>query len=120
MNPAELAAQTAVTAAFIDADPVELTLVLPSEKIPDGEGGWITVPVAPVAIRGRLIPQSDKVPVSATPEGFRPRPEFILLTLPDVPLKNGASFQYEGLGWRIDQVHFKPAYEKKGDVFQDG
>lgn len=120
MNPAELAAQTAVTAAFIDADPVELTLVLPSEKVPDGEGGWTTTPEAFLPIRGRLIPQSDKVPVMATPEGFRPRPEFILMTLPDVALKTGSKFQYEGLGWRIDQVHIKPAYEKKGDVFQDG
>lgn len=120
MHPAELAANRRLTEAFIDADPVVLSIVIPGQKTPDGEGGWVTTPALTISAKGRLIPQSDKVPVLATSEGFRPRPEFVLMVMPETQLAKGATFKLFGKGWRIDQLHLKPDYELKGDVFQDG
>lgn len=119
LNPEELAVQVQMTKAFIDADPVDLMLVNPANRIPDGEGGWVETDGDPVACHGRLIPQSDKVPVITGGEGFRPAPEFILVTLPGSAMVKGSRFEYAGAHWVVDQIHTAPEYEKKGDVYLD-
>lgn len=120
LHPTELAMQRMMTDRFIDADPVELLVTHSSEKVPDGAGGWTTTPGGSSVVRGRMIPQSDKVPVQHTSEGDRPAPEFVLLCLPEAPLRRYDTFEWRGSTWKVDKVHLKPDYELKGDVSPDG
>lgn len=119
LSDAERETQIQLTKGFIDADPVDILVSNPGDRIPDGEGGWVVTNGDPVPVHGRLIPQSDKVPVSVSGEGFRPAPEFILVTLPGSAMIKGSRFEYAGAKWIIDQIHPAPEYEKKGDVYLD-
>lgn len=117
LSPEELSTQISMTKAFIDADPVDIMVFNPGGRIPDGEGGWVEIGTDPFPVHGRLIPQNDKTPVNVSGEGFRPAPEFILLTLPGSAMIRGSIFEYAGATWKVDQMHPAPEYEKKGDVY---
>lgn len=118
MNTLELELQTAATRTFILADPEDLVFTRQA-KVPDGAGGFIETPNAPLAMQtGRMIPQSDRVPEITASDGRSARPEWVLLMEPDADMQRYDRFTWRGIVWEIAQIHTKPDYELKGDVIR--
>ena len=117
-SPAELALLIRQTRSFRDADAEEILVTSPVSHVPDGAGGFVSTSGVPFTETVRLIPQSDKVPVTTTWEGSRATVEYILLSTPDTKdrIAKGALFDWRGRKWRVAQVHDKPDYEFKADV----
>lgn len=119
ISAVELEVQTANTRQFIEADAEEIVFIHLGEKIRTAGGGYRhdedwDPRSAPQRVR--LIPQSDKVPVSADTNGTRERPEYILAGLPDADFLKGDTFDWRGQRWQVSQIHDKPDYIRKGDV----
>lgn len=114
----ELAALAAGTRAFVAADPEIITLQNPVARVADGAGGWTETAGPDYIETVRLIPQSDKVPVTATWEGAREKVEYVMMAEPEARdrIEKGATFIWRGQTWLVAQLHDKPAYEFKADV----
>lgn len=79
IRPAELRAQRRISRAFIEADPVTVTLARRSRN-PDGAGGTtVGAPVSQAPQRFRLLPQEDGATARTTAEGETATPEFMLM-----------------------------------------
>lgn len=109
---------TKSTLAFIEADPEALVLQRPGTVSSDGAGGKITANGTPLECVVRLIPQSDKVPTTATWEGTRANVEYVLMADPALrpSIPKGSTFEWHGKTYLIAQIHDKPTYEFKADV----
>jgi len=118
MKAKELAFALKSTAAFIDADAEDITITPAETAQSDGAGGRTRVQGEPFQATVRLIPTSDKVPVTTTWEGSRENVEYTLMALPEMRLllTKGSTFQWRGQTWLITAIHDKPDYECKADV----
>lgn len=119
ISAAELKVQIASTKQFIEADVELIQFNHPTLRVRTPGGGYTEDPsVSTISTpqRVRLIPQSDKVPVSADTNGTRERPEYIVAGLPDAEFRKGDTFDWRGQTWKVVQMHDKPDYIRKGDV----
>lgn len=116
MHNTELEIHKKHTRDFISADPETLAVVNPAQKLSDGAGGYTVVKAEPVDVWCRLIPQTDKVPMTEGGTGDRSRIEYILLAMPDAPVQRYATFDWRGKTYSVEAVHEKPDYEFKADV----
>lgn len=119
------AAETGVnrrnTDAFIQADPVTLTLMRRG-SVPDGDGGTkngASVPV--VAQTFRLIPQSDVMPQVQTPDGAILTPTYVLLGRWDCDMERWDQFSIGPVNFIIvspirPDFRTEGVYERKADV----
>ena len=117
LSATELEIQSAITQAFILADP-ESIIFQRRTQTADGAGGFILGAPAPLsnAQTVRLIPASDKVPEVSTSDGRRARPELVVLAPRDVDRAKYDQFTYDGRTYEIAEIHDKPDYERKGDA----
>lgn len=121
ISDAEMAVQLRITRQFIDADATEIEITPRIARESDGAGGWRNIPGSPLApISVRLVPQSDAVPESASPEGTRPLPEMVLVAMPGVDIQRYDTFEWSDKVWKITHVHDKPPYAFKADVVVRG
>lgn len=117
----ELALLREQTAAFIDTDYKELTLVRRTET-PNGSGGF-EVTETPLVFpqRFRLIPlQGAMTPLRETLDGEAVQPTHILLGEYDVSLARWDKFEDQGHRYQVVWIHAKIAYEQKGEVIYLG
>lgn len=121
ISAVEMAIMSRQTDAFVAADAETITVTPKPTRTADGAGGYTLTDGAPFDLTVRLIPQSDKVPVTDTWEGTRPRTEYILIGNPDLALQLSKDdvFAWRGAEWKISQVHDKPDYEFKADVIRN-
>lgn len=118
----ELAYQRRNTKAFIDADPVSLTL-LAQNRVSLPDGGYRVDPPTPRAPQiFRLIPQSDVMPVVQTPDGHQLTPTYVLLGEYDAIMERWDKFTFNNVEFQIVSP-IRPdfrlsinAYERKADV----
>lgn len=119
LSPNELAAQIRSTEAFVDADPVDLSIYR-STRVSNGAGGYVkSTPALTGTVRCRLIPQSDRVPEVSTLDGRLLRPKFVLMASPGVNVERGDTFTF-GSEYEIAAVHEGPEYAFKADVVRRG
>lgn len=117
ISAAEMAVHVASTKAFVEADVETIIFQRPGGRIRTETGGYKDVAATTTKTqRVRLIPQSDKVPVSADTNGTREIPEYIVMGLPDADFQKGDLFDWRGQRWSVQQIHDKPDYARKGDV----
>jgi hypothetical protein len=107
MNLAELGVQRKLTHAFIQTQPVELTLI-PRERVKQPAGGWAYVDGAPRAPQTmRLVEPSSWPRPTATADGIERTVDFILLGDWDAELGLFDHFAHDGATWEVvDLLHF--------------
>lgn len=115
ISAAELEIQRKLTMAFVNADPETIVLTR-REKVEDGAGGFTLQDSPPEQQTVRMVPQSDKVPVSSTLDGERKRPEFIIVAMPLADIRRYDTFDFRGTTYQVSHVHDCPEYEFKADV----
>lgn len=118
----ELDYQRRNTKAFIDADPISLTLQK-QNRVSLSDGGYRVddpTPRAPQTFR--MIPQSDVMPVVQTPDGHQLTPSYVLLGTHDCLMERWDKFTFNGVEFQIVSP-IRPdfrlvinAYERKADV----
>lgn len=117
ISTAELAVGIATTKQFIESDVEVIVFKRPMRRERTETGGYADIPgFTSEPQRVRLIPQSDKVPAAMDTNGTRERPEYILAGLPDADFDKGDTFVWRGQTWKVEQLHDKPDYIRKGDV----
>jgi hypothetical protein len=119
IKPAELKAQTRLSAYFIEADGRNVVLQRRT-RTSDGAGGKIVgepVPLFPQ--RMRLIPQEDGATARTTAEGETATPEYMLMALPDADMARFDEFTLDGVRYQIVYVDNRQ-YEVKGEVIRLG
>ena len=118
----EIVFQRRNTKAFIEADPVVLSLI-PVAKTPVAGGGhrWVEQePMEPQTFR--LIPQSDIMPTVQTPDGMQLTPTYVLLGEHNCQMERLATFTLNGVKFKIVspvRPDFRDpalAYQRKADV----
>lgn len=110
------------TKAFIDADPVTITLYKQERENTDA-GGYKVLPPTPRDPQVfRLIPQGDIMPKVQTPDGTQLTPTYVLLGEHNCVMERWDTFELLGVKFQIvspvrpdfrDPVN---AYERKADV----
>lgn len=112
---AELAVQMGITKAFINADPITISLSR-SPRTPDGAGGMtVGTPVALPAQTFRLIPQEDGATARTTSEGETATPEFMLMGNPGCDMQRFDEFTISGRRFEIVYIDDRQ-YEVKGEA----
>jgi len=121
---AENSVQRSLTAAFIAADPLTVTLTR-RLRVRNDAGGYdeATTNLPPQTVR--LIPSSDRTPQIETADGRNSLPVFTLLAMPDADLKIGDTFRLsDGCEYQLEgaifPMHTESAYEKKAGVIRRG
>lgn len=115
LSAAELAAQIRQTAAFIAADPVDLSVSRYAVARVPGGGKAPTGSPTITSRRVRMIPAGDVNEVSSASGSHAERREWVLLGLPDVDIKEGDQFTYMGYGAKVETVTVGQ-YELKAQV----
>ena len=120
-NPVELAAQRAVTAAFIGAD-FETIILIPREKAKTTTGGhtWTELPprdpqdfkLSEVVSRART---EDKVP-----GGEQAEAEFMLIGLWNAVIGDRDVFDHEGARFEVIDIEPDNGYERRATVRRYG
>lgn len=121
ISPAELEIQKRQTQAFIDADPETVVFTPGEERVSDGAGGWTVkkgTPRDPQVVR--MIPTATDNDVIQSPEGRRVDIQYTVLGMPEATFERGDTFTWRGQEWKVDYLHQKPDYERKGDVVLNG
>jgi hypothetical protein len=110
------------TKAFIDSDPVELTLTH-QEMARSAEGGQTLTPVAETSTHiFRLIPQSDVMTSVQTPDGTQLIPTYVLLGEYDADIRQWDLFELNNVKFIVvspPRPDFRAEeywYERKADV----
>jgi hypothetical protein len=96
LSAAELAAQIRQTAAFIEADPVDLSVSRQTvSRVP---GGGVRVSGSPTTTtrRARLIPVGDTTEIGSPNGSSAERREWVLMGLPGLDIREGDTFTYLG------------------------
>jgi hypothetical protein len=120
IHPIELAVQRKLTAAFIAADSLTLTL-LRATQTADGEGGVVTGDPAPLAPQTmRLIPMRDGAEGRFTADGKMVVPEYMLMGTHAANMERGDEFYLEGKRYELLFVQQNKQYEKKAEVAYRG
>lgn len=124
MDPVELAAQIAVTEAFIQTRPVSLTLV-PYEKISDGTGGKKLSALPPRAPQQMRFVEKSRTSSTGsetrlTETGEQWAQEAILLSMPDSIIEEEDRFSWDGSTWKVLEVLFPNEYETRATVARYG
>lgn len=121
-NIKEITYQRRNTKAFIDADPIQVTLT-ETPRTETADGGWRKgAPVARDLQTFRLIPQSDIMPQVQTPDGIALTPGYVLLGEHSCIMERWDTFELNGLKFMIvspvrpDVRLYVNAYERKADV----
>jgi hypothetical protein len=123
---AELAIQRQLTAVFIAADVIQVTLMR-SVWTSDGSGGSVKGPEAPVAPQpARLIPLSDGA--SAGPsktrlnsDGEQVAPGYMLMGAWDFDVERWDQFTVNGRRYEVVFINENQQYEVKAEVaYLDG
>ncbi len=121
MTPAELEIHQRNTLAFIQADPVTLTLSR-REKVPTDAGGYVWQDDVPVGAQTfRMIPASDSAPEVKTSSGRLTLPSFVLMGVHDANMQRWDKFTINGetyeLASDIRPLHsVESVYERKADA----
>lgn len=122
-SPAEeLALQRKLTSAFIDTQPVMITLI-PRTKQQQPGGGFKWVEADPANLlpqRLRLIEPSTKFDVITTEDGRQRYIEFILLGEWDAVINQNDVFRHAGKRWEVVQLYFHNGWEHRAKVAQYG
>lgn len=115
----ELAAQRAVTAAFVDAD--KFSCVLTREvKVSDGSGGYTTTKQPQPAQWLRLIPLQDSTQERQTPDGRKVAPGYMLHGRHTADIKRMDTFTKEGRRYEVVFVVENQQYQVKAEVIYLG
>lgn len=120
LSAEERALQTAISAAFIEADAESVSVYRPVRVYSNG-GYKDTIPLTPSHSEiCRMIPQSSDDTSAAdevrTPSGEKRNPRYVLMALPTADLQQGDVIEWNGLKWRLKQQHLTTSYEIKFDV----
>lgn len=120
LSPAELAAQIAVTRAFVAAD--ELSLVFRRvQRLKTSTGGLRDGARQPIGThKVRLVPVREGGEELSTTDGRRIVFSWTLVALPGSGLQRGDQFDWQGKTWEIAQIHLSPEYILKGGVVERG
>lgn len=118
-NPTELAVQRSLTRAFIAADEDQIELVRKAE-VPDGSGGYTTVPVAVPSQPMRLIPLQAGGPERHTLDGRVVEPGYHLLADWEADMERGDLFTVGGRRYEVVFIVENRTYEVKGEVVYHG
>lgn len=119
ISAAEMAVQVAQTKAFIEADVEQIVFTRPAVRVRTETGGYRDIPgVVTPAQRVRMVhqPAGDRVKRADDTNGQRELPEHIVLGMPDADFQKGDVFDWRGQTWKIEAIHDKPDYIRKGDV----
>lgn len=112
----ELELQRSLSAAFIEADSIDVVLQR-SARTPDGAGGYTTgTPVPLGSQRMRLIPQQDGGSPRFTADGQEVTPAYVLMGSYSADMERGDEFTLAGKRYQIVFVNANRQYEVKGEV----
>lgn len=116
ISPVELSVQRTLTAAFIEADPLEIQLNRPT-RTPDGAGGHVDT-LTPVGglQRLRLIPLGDGAAERTTADGVAVSPSYMLMGTHLANIRRWDEFSVDGRRYQIVFVNQNQQYEVKGEV----
>lgn len=120
-STSEVEYQRRITKAFIDSDPISLSLSRPLTA-DDGEGGRIIGSSSNIEMQTfRLIPQSDVMPQVQTPDGFQLTPTYVILGEYDCDLERWDRFSVAGVDFQVvspvrPDHSIANVYERKADV----
>jgi hypothetical protein len=116
ITPVELSVQRKLTAAFVEADPLEIQLNRPI-RTPDGAGGYKDS-VAPVGglQRLRLIPLGDGAAERTTADGKSVAPSYMLMGTYLADIQRWDEFTVDGRRYQIVFINQNQQYEVKGEV----
>jgi hypothetical protein len=113
---AELAIQRQLTAAFVQADRILVTLVR-STPVSDGAGGTSPGTPTPLAAQVmRLIPLGDGAQERMTSDGREVRPAYKLLGLHTADMEIDDEFTIGGKRYQVVFISENRQYEVKGEV----
>lgn len=119
LRDVELAIQRKQTSAFIDADPIMVTLVR-RERVSDGAGGKVPGPAVPqFPQRLRLLPQEDGATARTTAEGETATPEYMLLCPSDANVQRFDEFTIGGRRYQVVYIDDRQ-YEVKAEAIYLG
>ena len=112
----ELAAQRALTNAFVAADAEPLTLFR-SERISDGAGGQVTQPPVPVIVQLlRFQPRQDGGSPRMTADGEQVVPTYTLVGRHTADIERWDEFVLNGSRYQVVFVYENRQYEVKAEV----
>ena len=119
LSDIEVAAQRAITAAFVDADRFSCTLTR-EERVPDGEGGYTTV-ISPVDAQWlRMVPLQDATQDRTDATGNVVTPGYMLVGRYSNDIQRGDTFLKEGRQYEVVFVLENQQYQVKGEVIYLG
>lgn len=111
----EVAAQRAITAAFVDADRFSCVLTR-EQRVSDGEGGY-TTELAPIAAQWlRLVPLQDATQDRTDNAGNIVSPGYMLVGRYSADIQRGDIFTKEGRRYEVVFVLENQQYQVKGEV----
>lgn len=115
ISPTELKIQRNLTALFIAADRIELTLNR-RVSIEDGAGGHelIWQPLLPQTVR--MNPLQDRVGERVTADGVQVAPSYMLIGGYDLDLQRFDRFTIDGRRYEVVFIQENRQYEVKGEV----
>lgn len=119
ISDAEMAVHVANTRVFIEADVEVIQFQHAAGKVTTPTGGRVDVPGAlsePQRVRMIHQPFADRVKRADDTNGKRELPEHVVLGMPDADFQKGDVFEWRGQEWKIEAIHDKPDYIRKGDV----
>jgi hypothetical protein len=116
ISSVELSVQRMLTAAFLEADPLEIQLNRPT-RTPDGAGGYVDalVPVGGLQ-RLRLIPLGDGADQRTTADGVAVTPTYMLMGTHLANMRRWDEFSVDGRRYQIVFINQNTQYEVKGEV----
>lgn len=120
-NPVELAAQIAMTAAFIDADPETITLIpRTSQKTAAGGRVWVEgTPRTPQTFKVTERVSTARIE-NRVPGGEQREDDMVLIGLPDAVIEAKDIFSLRGSEWEVIEVQWDNGYEKRASVRRYG
>lgn len=111
----ELAAQRAITAAYVDAD--AFSCVLTREvRVPDGSGGYTTVKTPQAAQMLRMNPLQDATSERQTPDGRVVKPGYMLVGRYTNDIQRFDTFTKGGRKYEVVFIVENSQYQIKAEV----
>jgi hypothetical protein len=117
MDNSELAVLRRQTAAFIAANPVQITLNR-NVRTPNGKGGFTVSPTPQAEQTFRRIPvgQGQTQVSSRNVDGDEVQPKFVLIGYWDANIGNNDTFTLDGRNYNVDYVRDTSQYETWAEV----
>lgn len=115
----EVAAQRAITAAFVAADAFSCVLTR-EQRVPDGEGGY-TTEIAPIGAQAlRLVPLQDATQDRTDATGNVVSPGYMLVGKWTADIARGDEFTKDERRYQVVFVLENQQYQVKGEVIYLG